>query len=95
MSKELINFNTKITIFLSFLILNSFVILFLKLPTNLLKLNIIGFLTVFFIFYLKFYKSNFSLKLYFFFNTCNLYWKSCHKLGFKKYILVSCEENFF
>ena len=66
MSKELINFNTKITIFLSFLILNSFVILFLKLPTDLLKLNIIGFLTAFFIFYLKFYKSNFSLKLYFF-----------------------------
>ena len=66
MSKELINFNTKIAIFLSLLILNSFVILFLKLPTNLLKLNIIGFLTVFFIFCLKYYKSNFSLKLYFF-----------------------------
>ena len=65
MQLKLINFNDRISLSLIFLILNSYFILALNMPQILLKLNLSIFFIVFSYFYLKYYKFNFPLKLYF------------------------------
>ena len=62
---ELKNFNNKITLALLILILNSYLFLSINLPIEILKINLVIFFTVFIYFYLKYFKYNFPLKLYF------------------------------
>ena len=62
---EVKNFNQKITLVLLFFILNSYLVLSLKLPIFLLKINLVFFLFGSALFYIKYLKYNFSLKLYF------------------------------
>ena len=62
---ELKNFNNKITLALLILILNSYLFLSIGLPIEILKINLVIFFTVFIYFYLKYFKYNFPLKLYF------------------------------
>ena len=58
-------FNYKITLVLLFFILNSYLVLSLKLPIFLLKANLLFFLFAITLFYIKYLKYNFPLKLYF------------------------------
>ena len=62
---ELKNFNNNITLALLILILNSYLFLSINLPIEILKINLVIFFTVFIYFYLKYFKYNFPLKLYF------------------------------
>jgi len=62
---ELKNFNNKITLALLILILNSYLLLSINLPIDILKINLVIFFIVFIYFYLKYFKYNFPLKLYF------------------------------
>lgn len=62
---ELKNFNNNITLALLILILNSYLFLSIGLPIEILKINLVIFFTVFIYFYLKYFKYNFPLKLYF------------------------------
>ena len=62
---ELKNFNNKITLALLILIFNSYLFLSINLPIEILKINLVIFFTVFIYFYLKYFKYNFPLKLYF------------------------------
>ena len=62
---ELKNFNNKITLALLILILNSYLFLSIGLPIEILKINLVIFFIVFVYFYLKYFKYNFPLKLYF------------------------------
>ncbi len=62
---ELKNFNNNITLGLLILILNSYLFLSINLPIEILKTNLVIFFTVFIYFYLKYFKYNFPLKLYF------------------------------
>ena len=62
---EVKNFNQKITLVLLFFILNCYLVLSLKLPIFLLKINLVFFLFGSALFYIKYLKFNFSLKLYF------------------------------
>ena len=62
---EVKNFNYKITLVLLFFILNSYLVLSFKLPIFLLKANLLLFLFTITLFYIKYLKYNFSLKLYF------------------------------
>ena len=62
---ELKNFNNNITLALLILILNSYLFLNINLPIEILKINLVIFFTVFIYFYLKYFKYNFPLKLYF------------------------------
>ena len=59
------NFNNNITLALLILILNSYLFLSINLPIEILKINLVIFFTVFIYFYLKYFKYNFPLKLYF------------------------------
>ena len=62
---ELKNFNNNITLALLILILNSYLFLSIGLPIEILKINLVIFFIVFVYFYLKYFKYNFPLKLYF------------------------------
>ena len=62
---ELKNFNNKITLALLILIFNSYLFLSINLPIEILKINLVIFFIVFIYFYLKYFKYNFPLKLYF------------------------------
>ena len=62
---ELKNFNNKITLALLILIFNSYLFLSINLPIDILKINLVIFFIVFIYFYLKYFKYNFPLKLYF------------------------------
>ena len=62
---ELKNFNNNITLALLILILNSYLFLSINLPIEILKINLVIFFIVFVYFYLKYFKYNFPLKLYF------------------------------
>ena len=62
---ELKNFNNKITLALLILILNNYLFLSIGLPIEILKINLVIFFIVFIYFYLKYFKYNFPLKLYF------------------------------
>ena len=65
MPLEVKNFNYKITLVLLFFILNSYLVLSFKLPIFLLKANLLLFLFTITLFYIKYLKYNFPLKLYF------------------------------
>ena len=65
MPTELKHFNNKITLALLILIFNSYLFLSINLPIEILKINLVIFFIVFIYFYLKYFKYNFPLKLYF------------------------------
>ena len=60
------NFHEKITLILSFLILNNYLFLSLNFPQLLIKINFLVFLVTVFIFYSKNFLENPFLKIFFF-----------------------------
>ena len=62
---EVKNFNNKIALVLLILILNSYLFLSIGLPIEMLKINLVIFFIVFIYFFIKYFKYNFPLKLYF------------------------------
>ena len=59
------NFHEKITLILSFLILNNYLLLSLNLPVLLIKINFISFLLILLLFYFKNFLENPYLKIFF------------------------------